>query len=265
MSPMTFCRFQWEGGISYGIVEETTIRAIEGDPFHGYRLLGARHTLEDARLLVPVMPGNFYAIGSNYRDHVESMAKRRGRDPIFYERPRVGYRANSALIPTGADIVKPADSGPRFEYEGELVAVVGKSGRKLNARQAEQCILGWTIGNDMSERDWQAKDATNIRAKNADTFKPMSPWIVTGIDIRDMTTSVRVNGELVHSFPTGNMLFSPGDVLSEISRYNTLAPGDVVWLGTDQVPRQVVPGDMIEVEITSIGTLRNRVVAEPDA
>jgi 2-keto-4-pentenoate hydratase/2-oxohepta-3-ene-1,7-dioic acid hydratase in catechol pathway len=90
----------------------------------------------------------------------------------------------------------------------------------------------------------------------------MGPWLVTGIDPRDMTTNVRLNGKTVHSFPTGNMLFSAAEVVSDISRTNTLSPGDVVWLGTDEVPEQVKPGDLIEIEITGIGVLRNRVVAE---
>ena len=117
-----------------------------------------------------------------------------GREPIFYDKPRVGYRANSALTAHDTDIVKLADAGPRFEYEGELVAVIGKSARRVGAQETADCILGWTIGNDVSERDGQAKDTTNIRGKNADTFKPMGPWIV------DMTTNVSINGQLVGSF-----------------------------------------------------------------
>ena len=90
----------------------------------------------------------------------------------------------------------------------------------------------------------------------------MGPWIATGIEPRDMTTMVRLNGATVHSFPTGNMLFSAGEVISDISRTNTLSPGDVVWLGTDELPQSLKAGDTIEVEISGIGVLRNRVVAE---
>lgn len=261
---MIFCRFRNGVEASYGIVEDSIVRAIEGDPFNGYKLLPERHALQDIKLLVPVIPGTFYAIGSNYHNHVVGIAKDRGREPRFYDTPRVGYRANSALIPHEADIVKPSDAGPRFEYEGELVAVIGKRARKVSHQEAAECIFGWTIGNDVSERDWQAADPTNLRAKNTDTFKPMGPWIVTGVDIRDMTTNVRVNGQLLHSFPTANMLFSPGEVISAVSRYNTLSPGDVIWLGTDEVPKAVKPGDLIEIEISGIGALRNRVVAEAD-
>jgi 2-keto-4-pentenoate hydratase/2-oxohepta-3-ene-1,7-dioic acid hydratase in catechol pathway len=258
---MIFCRFRKSGFVSYGIVEGDEVRAIEGQPFDKYTLASGRYRLDEIELLVPVLPGTFYAIGSNYRNHVLGRAKVKGTAPKFYETPRVGYRANSALLPHKANIVKPADAGPHFEYEAELVAVLGKSARKVSAAEAAECIFGWTIGNDMTERTWQAKDPTNLRGKNADTFKPMGPWIVTGLDLRDMTTNVRINGRLVHSFPTANMLFSPGEVISDVSRYNTLSPGDVVWLGTDEVPEAVKSGDLIEIEITGIGLLRNRVVA----
>ena len=142
------------------------------------------------------------------------------------------------------------------------LVVIGKPARRVLPKDAADCIFGWTIGNDLTERDWQRDDPTNLRGKNADTFKPMGPWIVTGIDPRDMTKNVRLNGKTVHSFPTGNMLFSAAEVISDVSRYNTLSPRDVVWLGTDEVPHSVKPGDVIEIEITGIGVLRNRVVAE---
>ena len=259
---MIWCRFQKDRLVAYGIVEDDAVVTVEGDPFAGHRATGDKFKLNEVKLLVPVIPGTFYAIGSNYRNHVVGRAKVKGTSPKFYDRPRVGYRANSALIPTGADVIKPKDAGPRFEYEGELVAVIGKSARKVSPVEAADCIFGWTIGNDLTERDWQRDDPTNLRGKNADTFKPMGPWIVTGVDPRDMTTHVRLNGKTVHSFPTGNMLFGAGEVISDISRTNTLSPGDVVWLGTDEVPESVKPGDVIEIEIEGIGVLRNRVVAE---
>jgi 2-keto-4-pentenoate hydratase/2-oxohepta-3-ene-1,7-dioic acid hydratase in catechol pathway len=259
---MIWCRFQKDRLVSYGLVEGDAVIAVEGDPFADYRATATKFKLSEVKLLVPVLPGTFYAIGSNYRNHVVGRAQVKGTQPKFYDTPRVGYRANSALIATSEDIIKPSDAGPRFEYEGELVAVIGKPARKVSPKDAADCIFGWTIGNDLTERDWQRDDPTNLRGKNSDTFKPMGPWIVTGIDVSDMTTNVRVNGKIVHSFPTGNMLFSAGEVISDISRTNTLSPGDVVWLGTDEVPQSVKPGDVIEIEISGIGTLRNRVVAE---
>jgi 2-keto-4-pentenoate hydratase/2-oxohepta-3-ene-1,7-dioic acid hydratase in catechol pathway len=259
---MIWCRFQKDKLVSYGIVEGDTVIAVEGDPFSDYRTTASKLKLSEVKLLVPVIPGTFYAIGSNYHDHVVGRAQVKGTKPKFYDTPRVGYRANSALIATGENIVKPKDAGPRFEYEGELVAVIGRPARRVSPKDAADCIFGWTIGNDLTERDWQRDDPTNLRGKNADTFKPMGPWIVTGVDPRDMTTNVRLNGKTVHSFPTGDMLFSAPEVISAVSRHNTLSPKDVVWLGTDEVPESVKPGDVIEIEITGIGVLRNRVVAE---
>lgn len=259
---MLWCRFEIDGKPRCGIVEGDDVIEVSGDPFSRYDRLATARKLTDVKLLVPVVPPTFYAIGSNYRNHVIGVAHRKSGTPKFYDRPRVGYRANSALIPTGAPIVKPRDAGPNFEYEGEIVAVVGKTMRNVTPEEATAGIFGWTIGNDVSERDWQKSDPTNLRAKNCDTFKPMGPFIATGIDPKEMTTNVRLNGNTLHSFPTGNMLFSAGEVLSDISRFCTLSPGDVLWLGTDEVPQALTPGDVIEIEITGIGVLRNPVVAE---
>jgi 2-keto-4-pentenoate hydratase/2-oxohepta-3-ene-1,7-dioic acid hydratase in catechol pathway len=165
--------FRPREGPCFGVVEGETVALIAGTPFSDFARTGKTVPLAEARLLVPVVPGTFYAIGSNYRDHVEKMAEAAGREPIYYERPRVGYRANSALIAHGEDIVKPADSTDEFQYEAEIVVVI-----------------------------------------------------------------------------------------SEISKYNTLSPGDVVWLGTDDKPHNMKVGDMLEIEITGIGLLRNQVVAE---
>jgi 2-keto-4-pentenoate hydratase/2-oxohepta-3-ene-1,7-dioic acid hydratase in catechol pathway len=168
---MIWCRFQKDALTSYGIVEGDHVTAVEGDPFDAYRTTANSYRLADVKLLVPVLPPTFY--GSNYKNHVEGRAKTRGTAPKFYDTPRVGYRANSALIATNETIVKPKDAGPHFEYEGELVAVVGKAVRNATPEEAARAIFGWTIGNDVTERDWQSKDPTNLRAKNADTFKPM--------------------------------------------------------------------------------------------
>jgi 2-keto-4-pentenoate hydratase/2-oxohepta-3-ene-1,7-dioic acid hydratase in catechol pathway len=209
-----------------------------------------------------VVPPTFYAIGSNYKNHVVGRAEVKGTAPKFYERPRVGYRANSALIPTGDAIVKPRDAGANFEYEGEIVAVVGKAMRNVSPQEATAGIFGWTIGNDVTERDWQKNDPTNLRAKNSDTFKPMGPWIVTGADIDTMTTTIKLNGQVTESFKTNNMIFDAPTYISEVSRYCTIEAGDVMWMGTDGIPENMKPGDVCEIEISGIGTLRNKVVAE---
>jgi 2-keto-4-pentenoate hydratase/2-oxohepta-3-ene-1,7-dioic acid hydratase in catechol pathway len=258
---MKWCRIETPNGPRFGLVEGERVTVVEGTPFDRFTKTQTVVPLTGAKLLVPVVPGTFYAIGSNYRDHIEKMAQAAGRKPIYYDRPRVGYRANSALIAHGEDIVKPADASDEFQYEAELVAVIGKRGRNVTPEQARDLIFGWTIGNDVSERTWQRTDPTNIRAKNCDTFKPMGPFILQGNDTSGMHTQVLLNGRQVHSFDTTNMLFDPATVISEISKYNTLSPGDVVWLGTDDRPHNLKVGDVLEIEITGIGLLRNKVVA----
>ena len=122
-------------------------------------------------------------------------------------------------------------------------------------------MLGWTIGNDVSARAWQRSDRTFWRCKNSDTFKPMGPYLVTGTDPLAATTTVRVDGAVRASFPTGGMLFDPYDFIGAMSRYITLSPGDVVWMGTDETAT-MVPGQVVEISIDGLGTLANPVTEE---
>jgi 2-keto-4-pentenoate hydratase/2-oxohepta-3-ene-1,7-dioic acid hydratase in catechol pathway len=143
------------------------------------------------------------------------------------------------------------------QYEGELVVVIGKRARNLAKGEALSCVLGYTIGNDVSERTWQATDRTLWRAKNTDTFKPMGPWIETEVDLDRLETVVRVNGAEKTRFPTNGMLFDVPTYIATMSRYLTLYPGDVIWMGTEGQSPDLRDGDVVEVEITGIGVLRN--------
>ena len=221
------------------------------------RRLGiSRAPLREAmRLQPPVLPPTFYAVGLNYADHI---AHAKAAVP---DRPEVGYRANSALIGPDEPVVKPADYVGRFEAEAELVAVIGRQLRRCTRDEAADAIFGWTIGNDVSARDWQHSDRTFWRAKNSDTFKPMGPWIATDFELSSAETTVAVDGETVARFKTGAMIFDPYDYLVEISRYITLSPGDVLWMGTDAVV-PLVTGTSLSIDITGIGRLTNPIVQE---
>jgi len=140
--------------------------------------------------------------------------------------------------------------------------VIGRKAKHLSEAEALGCVLGWTIGNDMSERTWQGGDRTLWRAKNTDTFKPMGPWIETDFDLGAAQTIIRVNGDEKIRFKTDHMLFGPATFISRMSQYLTLYPGDVVWMGTEGAPENVKHGDTIDIEITGIGTLSNPVVRE---
>lgn len=258
---MKWCRFKVGRKTSYGIIDNDMVTAVRGSPFRRATPTSTTYPLAEVKLLVPFVPGTFYCVGINYRDHILKMAAKRGVEPAFPPRPDIGYRANNALIAHDEAIVKPKDSSEAFQYEGELVAVFGKKARNVPKEKALDYVMGWTIGNDVSERTWQKNDRTLWRAKNADTFKPVGPWIVTGLDYRTMTTAIRLNGQEVDRFATANMIFDVETYIAEVTKYITIYPGDMMWMGTDGVPLNMKPGDTVEVEISGIGTLRNRVVA----
>lgn len=257
-----WCRFHSGEEVVYGIVEGDRVTAVAGSPFGEWVRSSATYSLGEVRLDVPVVPSTFYCAGANYREHIRLMASKRGVKATLPKRPDIGYRANSALIAHDEAIIKPRDAGPEFQYEGELVAVIGTPIRKVSPVEALDAVLGWTIGNDVTERAWQGGDRTPWRAKNSDTFKPMGPWIETEASLNSMETNVRLNGKTVDRFDTNNMIFSPGQFISEVSRYCTLRAGDVMWMGTDGAPRNIGDGDTVEIEISGIGTLRNRVVQQ---
>ena len=259
---MRWVRYEADGGAAFGIVEGDEIAEVSGNPFDGYERTGGRRALADARLLVPFEPKTFYAAGVNYEEHVREAAALLGREPDIPQKPDIGYRANNALIAHGEPIVKPADATERFQYEGELVVVIGKEAKHLSEEDALSCVLGYTIGNDVSERTWQAGDRTLWRAKNSDTFKPMGPWIETDVELDSLRTTVRLNGEVVSDFATNNMVFGVERYISAMTCYLTLHPGDMIWMGTDGATHNMKPGDVCDVEISGIGTLSNPIVSE---
>ncbi|HYR36829.1 MAG TPA: fumarylacetoacetate hydrolase family protein, partial [Burkholderiales bacterium] len=202
---------------------------------------------------------NFYAAGLNFRAHIE-WANSRGGNYKVPEQADIGYRSPNALIPSGADIVVPADAKGPVEYEGELVAVIGREAKHLSEASALDCVAGYTLGNDVSERSWQKSDRTLWRAKNADSFKPMGPFVVSDIDPMNQTIEVRINGRTVSSYSTGAMIFGVAHYLARMSRYATLHPGDVVWFGCDGPTLPALKaGDLVEVVNDAIGVLANRV------
>jgi 2-keto-4-pentenoate hydratase/2-oxohepta-3-ene-1,7-dioic acid hydratase in catechol pathway len=211
----------------------------------------------------PVIPGNFYAAGLNYRAHIEWANKAHGTSYKVPQQADIGYRSNNALIGSGENIVIPRDSSGQVDFEGELVAVIGKRTRNISEDRALDCVAGYTLGNDISERTWQRSDRTLWRAKNSDTFKPMGPKIVPGIDPMDQVIEVRVNGRTVSSYHTAGMIFGVAHFISRMSRYLTLYPNDVIWFGCDGATEPALrPGDLVEVVNEAIGVLANRVVGE---
>ena len=257
---MRWVRFSQQGRTAYGILEGDRIGEVAGDPFRGYESTGRTHDLRAVKIEVPVVPPTFYCVGLNYAQHVREAAAKLGIAAELPKQPDVGYRAVNALVAHEQPVVIPADAR-KVQYEGELAVVIGKRAKHLSEAEALSCVLGYSIGNDVSERTWQKSDRTLWRAKNADTFKPMGPWIETDVDLDALETRVRVNGVETTRFRTNDMLFGVATYISTITRYVTLVPGDVIWMGTDGTSPDLEAGDAVEVEITGIGILRNPFVA----
>ena len=259
---MRWCRFQAGETVGYGVVENDSVAEVSGSPFDGYSVGSTRYPLSTVKLLAPVIPATFYCVGLNYPEHIPWAAQEMGIKYQVPKKPDVGYRTVNAIISPKENIVVPRDSSGQLQYEGELVAVIGKKAKHLSKEEALSCVLGYTIGNDVSERTWQQQDSTLWRCKNADTFKPMGPWIVPGLDPTNLDVTIRLNGKVVSEYNTGTMIFDTATYISEITRYITLYPGDVLWMGTEGPTENMQPGDTVEIDISGIGTLKNYVVAE---
>ncbi len=240
---------------SYGILEGETVREIRGDLFGSHAPTGATRPLSAVNLLYPCQPGKILAVGLNYKSHV-------GTRPMPTH-PEIFYKPVSALQDPGVPIVLPRDSTD-VHYEGELVIVIGKPARNASKEQARAAIFGVTCGNDVSERNWQAGEGKDLqwwRAKGSDTFAPLGPAIAADIDYGNLLLQTRLNGEVVQKQFTSDLIFDCPTIVSWISGWVTLVPGDVIYTGTPGSTRRMSAGDTVEVEIDQIGTLRNPVAA----
>ncbi|HEU4792588.1 MAG TPA: fumarylacetoacetate hydrolase family protein [Nitrolancea sp.] len=250
-------RFERGGRAVIGILNDGIIYEAEGELFGQLRPGALVAPVEDVRLLTPVRPGKIVAIGLNYLDHilVDGFGREQPANPIIFLKPP------SSLIGHGADIVLP--SGPeRVESEAELAVVIARKARYVRAGQAADYILGLTCANDVSARDYQFADGQWVRAKGFDTFMPLGPYIVTGLRPDNLTVTCRVNGQVHQESSTSKLLFDVPYLIEFVSRVMTLEPGDVILTGTPAHPPRMKPGDVVEIEIEGVGTLRNPVVAE---
>jgi 2-keto-4-pentenoate hydratase/2-oxohepta-3-ene-1,7-dioic acid hydratase in catechol pathway len=246
-----YVRYSAGGTTAYGLLEGQVLRELSGDLFSSPRPTGRTVRLDQVKLLAPVTPGKVIAVGLNYVTHLG-------------ERPSATYPGLFAKMPTSivgpeADVIYPADA-TNLHFEGELVVVIGKRAQNVPVVDAPRYVFGVTAGNDISERDWQRADLQWFRAKASDTFGPLGPMIVTGLDYGDLLLQTRLNGEVVQSQRTKDLIFDVPAIVSYISRYVTLEPGDVIYTGTPGTTKAMKPGDTVEVEIEGIGVLRNKIV-----
>jgi 2-keto-4-pentenoate hydratase/2-oxohepta-3-ene-1,7-dioic acid hydratase in catechol pathway len=250
-----YIRYRSSSGVSYGVLDGETVRQLRGDLFSGAAETGAAHKLADVKLLHPCTPGKILAVGLNYRSHL-------GSRPAPAS-PEIFYKPVSALLDPDGEIAIPRDATD-VHYEGELVVVMGKRARRASPEQARDAIFGVTCGNDVSERQWQngpSKDLQWWRAKGSDTFAPLGPAILAGADYGKLLLQTRLNGDVVQKQFTSDLLFDCPSIVSWVSQWVTLEPGDLIYTGTPGSTKRMKPGDKVEVEIENIGVLRNTVVA----
>ncbi|HVY00187.1 MAG TPA: fumarylacetoacetate hydrolase family protein [Pseudorhodoplanes sp.] len=247
-------------GIRYGILEEDgMIRPLLGTPFEGINPRGRPVPLGQVRLLPPVDPRNIYGVGLNYVKHAQEVNAPLPAVPMLFMKP------TPAIAGPDANIVYPARQGVVIHFEAEVVVVIGRTARRVPESRASDYILGYTCGNDVSERTVQAaemKQGCLLLGKSFDTFAPIGPAIQTDLDPANITIMGRVNGEQRQRSNTSDLVYSIPKLVSYLSDAITLLPGDVIMTGTPSGIGPVTPGDIVEIEIPEVGILRNRVVAE---
>ncbi len=251
-----FARYQSNGSISYGIVEGDTVKEISAPPYESYQETGKTASLSSVKLLSPVVPNKIVAIGLNYRSHLGDRTPPKVPEPFF--------KTTTSLAGPGDDIVIPKsalDEGVQIQPEAEMSLVVGKTCKNASQADALSYILCVTCGNDVSARDWQRDDLQWWRAKSSDTFSPIGPFIVTGLDPDNLRLKCRVNGQEVQNQTTSDLLYDTKRIIEFVSGFVTLEPGDVIMTGTPGSPGDIKPGDTVDVELEGVGVLTNPIAA----
>jgi 2-keto-4-pentenoate hydratase/2-oxohepta-3-ene-1,7-dioic acid hydratase in catechol pathway len=245
-----YVRFAHGEEIGFGILDGENVMELDGDFIASPRPTGRVLKLTEVRLLAPCQPSKVIAVGLNYKSHLGD------RDKPTY--PGLFAKFPTSIIGPEDDIKFPHDA-QNVHYEGELVVVIGKEAKNIAAGEAADYIFGVTAGNDVSERNWQREDLQWFRAKGSDTFAPLGPVVSRGLSYNDLQLQTRVNGEVRQSQRTIDLLFDVHEIVSYVSRYVTLLPGDLIFTGTPGSTQAMKPGDIVEVEIEGVGILRNRI------
>ena len=248
-----FIRFSANGEKSYGILVDKTIYQLKGDLFDKPEKTGKKFKLKDVKIETPIDPSKVIAVGRNYKSHIGDTP------PATY--PGLFAKYPTCLIAHGENIIYPSDAN-NVHYEAEMVVVIGKKAKNVPKEKAADYIFGLTAGNDVSERDWQKADMQWLRAKASDTFGPIGPVVVTGLNYNDLLLQCRLNGEVRQSQRTKDLIFDVEYIVSYVSKYVTLLPGDLIFTGTPGKTQEMKPGDVVEIELEGVGILKNTIISE---
>jgi 2-keto-4-pentenoate hydratase/2-oxohepta-3-ene-1,7-dioic acid hydratase in catechol pathway len=255
---MKIIRYMVADRVRYGVLgDDGVIDRMEGTPFGAVRRTGWREDLKSVRLLCPVDRPRIFGAAYNYRAHTDETGKEQPSIPVLFMKPSTAAigQDEAVVYPDGAEIV---------HYEGELAIIIGKQARSVPVETALEYVLGYCCGNDISDRVVQRQESKFgclLAGKGYDTFAPLGPAIVTDLDPTNLQVITRQNGVVRQTGNTRDLVFSVAEIISYLSRFMTLLPGDVIMTGTPAGVGPIKVGDELEVEIPGIGILRNPVVA----
>ncbi|HEX5938162.1 MAG TPA: fumarylacetoacetate hydrolase family protein [Actinomycetota bacterium] len=251
---MRLVRFRHGDRIATGAVDRGSdeVRVLKGTFFEDPLPTGEAVALDDVHLLAPVLPSKLVCVGRNYAAHAAEFGMKVPEEPLLFLKPStavIGPRDPIQLLPISR----------RIDYEGELAVVIGRLARDVRAEDAFKYILGYTCGNDVTLRDLQKTDDQWARAKGFDGSAPLGPWIETEIDPNDVVVRTRLNGEVRQQASTADLVFGVATLIEYTTTFMTLLPGDVLLTGTPEGVGPLAAGDVVEVEVEGVGTLRNEV------
>jgi 2-keto-4-pentenoate hydratase/2-oxohepta-3-ene-1,7-dioic acid hydratase in catechol pathway len=250
---LRIARFVVDNCVKYGVVQGEKVVDVQGDIFGDFELQKSNfHDISQIKLLTPVVPSKIICVGNNYRDHAIELGENVREEPVLFLKPP------TSLIGHDEDIIYPEIS-KRVDYEGELAVVMRSECQNILPDQVKQHIFGCTCANDVTARDLQRRDGQWTRSKSFDTFCPLGPWIETELDPNNLKIQTFLNGQIRQSSSTSMMITPVYELISFISKVMTLMPGDVILTGTPAGVGPVRRGDVVEVSIEGIGTLKNRV------
>lgn len=238
----------------YGVIENERVFEI-AEPFRREEKTGTSWPLADVKLLPPCQPSKIVCVGRNYREHAAELGNDLPKEPLIFLKP-----PSSILAPS--DPIVLTSHSERVDFEGELAIIIGKPCAHLESfTDVKPYILGYTCLNDVTARDLQIRDVQFTRAKSFDTFCPFGPFIETDLDLSTTTVETFLNTKKRQSARVGEMIFPVDVIIRWISQVMTLLPGDVIATGTPSGVGPLTAGDVVEVTVSGVGTLRNPVVA----
>ena len=241
----------------YGILNGEVIQAAAGTPYDGLVLTNRCYNLNDVTMMAPCSPSKVVAVGLNYYSHAQELEMPIPANPLLFMKP------STSVIGPEDRIIYPCSS-QRVDYEGELGVVMKTSAHQVAVEEALDYVLGYTCFNDVTARDLQKQDGQWTRAKGFDTFAAIGPCIETELDPGNLDIEAYLNGKLKQRGSTSDLIFPVPELVSFISSIMTLLPGDVIATGTPSGIGPMSPGDVVEIRIAAIGTLRNYVAKSED-